>query len=152
MTSTAVKRSLLAFLLGLSAVLLWNCGPGSLPGSGPPRVESLEQARAALEQSILPNIEVSTEVVSDAAAARYTTDATPDPLPRLEDFPLYGATPQPGDNPLYVEIFSSSEKANVERQNERWLVEVAEAFNQRQVALPSGQVVQVGVRQVPSGT
>ena len=152
MTSTAVKRSLLAFLLGLSAVFLWNCGPGSLPGSGPPRVESLEQARAALEQSILPNIEVSTEVVSDAAAARYTTDATPDPLPRLEDFPLYGATPQPGDNPLYVEIFSSSEKANVERQNERWLVEVAEAFNQRQVALPSGQVVQVGVRQVPSGT
>ncbi|HEY9888110.1 MAG TPA: VWA domain-containing protein, partial [Candidatus Obscuribacterales bacterium] len=45
-----------------------------------------------------------------------------------------------------------SEKANVEKQNERWLVEVAEAFNAQGVRTASGQLIQVGIRQVPSGT
>ncbi|MGF1568983.1 MAG: VWA domain-containing protein [Nodosilinea sp.] len=144
-------RPLIAFLLGLCAVLLWNCGPGSFPGSAP-QVDSLDSARAALEQSILPNIDVGSELVSDEAATRYTTDQIEEPLPRLEDFPLYAAQPGGGGNIAYIEIFTSSEKANVDRQNERWLVEVAEAFNQRQVALPSGEVVQVGIRKVASGT
>lgn len=132
-------------------MLLWNCGPGSFPG-GSPRVDSLESAKAALEQSILPNIDVGNEVVSDAAASRFTTDQIEEPLPLVEDFPLYGAQPSGDSNTVYIEIFSSSEKANVDRQNERWLVEVAEAFNQRQETLPSGEVIQVGVRQIASGT
>ncbi len=144
------SRYLLPFLLGLCAVLLWNCGPGSFPGSGP-QVNSFDSAKAALEQSTLPKIDLRTEVVDDAIAARYTTDQIEDPLPNAQDFPLHGAQPG-GGNSVYVEIYSSSEKANVNRQNERWLVEVADAFNQRQETLPSGEVIQVGVRQVPSGT
>ncbi|HIK43514.1 MAG TPA: VWA domain-containing protein [Leptolyngbyaceae cyanobacterium M65_K2018_010] len=144
------RRSLLPFLLGLCAVLLWNCGPGRFPGTTP-RVDSVDSAQVALTQVILPKINVGTEVVADEVAARYTTDQIEEPLPRVEDFPLYGARPGDG-NTVYVEILSSSEKANVDRQNERWLVEVAEAFNQRQETLPSGQVIQVGVRKVASGT
>lgn len=141
------RRPLLAFLLGLCAVLLWNCSPG---GVSP--VDSRDSAQAALTQSILPNITVGNEVVADEAAARYTTDQIAEPLPRVEDFPLYAAQPGGGGNTVYIEIFSSSEKANVDRQNERWLVEVAEAFNQRQETLPTGEVIQVGVRKVASGT
>ena len=144
------RPPLLPFLLALCAVLLWNCSPGQLLNRAP-QVDSVETARQALEQSVLPRIQVVDDLVSDDLASRYTTDQIEDPLPQAEDFPLHGAQPG-GGNTVYVEIYSSSEKANVDRQNERWLVEVAEAFNQRQETLPSGEVVQVGVRQVASGT
>jgi Ca-activated chloride channel family protein len=114
-------------------------------------IDSPESAQAALLNSVLPKIDVIDEVVSDEIAARYATDQSVEPIPQTEDFPLYAAQPS-GGNTVHVEIFSSSEKANVNRQNERWLVEVAEAFNQRQETLPSGEVIQVGVRQVASGT
>ncbi|HSM83544.1 MAG TPA: VWA domain-containing protein [Nodosilinea sp.] len=144
------RLPLLPFLLALCAVLLWNCTPGQLLNR-PPEVNSPETARQALEQSLLSRIEVGEDIVSDDVASRYTTDQVQDPLPDVNSFPLYAAQPG-GSNAVYVEIYSSSEKANVDRQNERWLVEVAEAFNQRQETLPSGEVMQVGVRQVASGT
>jgi Ca-activated chloride channel family protein len=141
------RLHLLPFLLGLCAVLLWNCAPGNQV----PQVDSVESARQALEQSVIPNISVGEELIPDELAARYTTDQVDDPLPDISEFPLHAAQPG-GGNGVYLEIYSSSEKANVNRQNERWLVEVAEAFNQRQATLPSGEVIQVGVRQVASGT
>lgn len=141
------RLPLLPFLLGLCAVLLWNCAPGNQV----PQVNSVESARQALEQSVLPNINVGEELIPDELAARYTTDQVEDPLPDVNQLPLYAAQPS-GGNEVYLEIYSSSEKANVNRQNERWLVEVAETFNQRQETLPSGEVIQVGVRQVASGT
>jgi Ca-activated chloride channel homolog len=142
------RLPLIPFLLTLCAVLLWNCAAG---GPNVPPVSSVETARQALEQSVLPRISVTDDVVSNELAARYTTDRIEDPLPNVADFPLHAAQPG-GGNTVYLEIYSSSEKANARRQNERWLVEVAEAFNQRQVTLPSGEVIQVGVRQVASGT
>ena len=141
-------RLVLGCLLGLGLALLASC----MTSSRIPPVDSLESARTALAQTVLPQIEVGESIVPDEAAARYTTDQVDDPLPKLEDFPLYSAQPQPGGNQVYIEIFSSSEKANIDRENERWLVEVANAFNQKQVTLPSGEVIQVGVRQVASGT
>ncbi|WP_228053633.1 substrate-binding domain-containing protein, partial [Nodosilinea sp. LEGE 07298] len=144
------RLPILSFLIGLCAVLLWNCTPSQLTG-GVSGVDSVEGARQALEQSVLPNISVGEDLVADEVASRYTTDRIEDPLPDVNTFPLYAAQPG-GSNTAYIEIYSSSEKANVDRQNERWLVEVAEAFNQRQETLPSGEVIQVGVRQVASGT
>ena len=140
------RRPLLGFLLGLCAVFVWGCTLASAP-----QVDSLEDARTALNDYILPKIDVATETIPDEAAARYATDQFEEPLPNVADYPLYGAQPG-GSNTVYLEIFSSSEKANIERQNERWLVEVAEAFNQRQETLPSGEVIQVGIRQIASGT
>ncbi|MGB5971728.1 MAG: VWA domain-containing protein, partial [Nodosilinea sp.] len=140
------RRPLILFLIGLCAVLLWNC----TPRASVPQVDSVEEARQTLEQTVLPRISVGEDIISDGLASRYTTDQIEDPLPDINAFPLYGA--QPGeDSAAYIEIYSSSEKANVDRENERWLVEVAEAFNQRQETLPSGEVVQVGVRKIASG-
>lgn len=113
-------------------------------------VTSLETAHNALTKQILPSIQVDDDRVSDALASRYTTDQISDPLPNIEDFPLYGASPKADQ--VYLEIYSSSEKANIDRQNERWLVEVAEAFNQQQQKNSSGKVIQVGVRKIASGT
>lgn len=140
-------RFWLLALVGLVASsLVASCfGVGSLPS-----IDSTDQAREVLTQQVIPSIQVEDDIVSDAAAARYTTDPVAEPLPAVEDFPLYGANP--GAGAVYIEIFSSSEKANVERQNERWLVEVADTFNQQQNTLPTGEVIQVGIRKIASGT
>ncbi|MEO1069105.1 MAG: substrate-binding domain-containing protein, partial [Cyanobacteria bacterium J06638_6] len=140
---------LLAFLFSLCAVLLWNCTPTFT--NRMPAVDSTETARQVLERTVLPSITVGEDLIADEVAARYTTDQIEDPLPDINTFPLYGAQPG-GGNTAYIEIYSSSEKANIDRQNERWLVEVADAFNQRQETLPSGEVIQVGVRKIASGT
>lgn len=136
-------RQLLSVVLGLLVTLGAGCRPSI------PRVTSLEAAEAALNNRVLPSIEVVSDLVPDELASRYTVDQIAEPLPNIDDFPLYGAAPQAGQ--VYLEIYSSSEKANVDRQNERWLVEVADAFNQRQETSSSGKVIQVGVRQIASG-
>ena len=150
-------RLAIGFLLGFCLAWAWGCTPDtSLDYTAPPsqrsrsrQIDSAEKALEKLEKSVLPRIQAETEVVSDEVAMRYAVDAVEAPLPNLEDFPLYGAKPDGGEG--YIEIFSSSEKANVERQNERWLVEAAEAFNARNETLASGQPIRVGIRKIASG-
>lgn len=136
-------------LLGVSLGLIITLSLGFLGGCQSP-VTSLETAQAELTNQVLPKIEVDSDIVSDALASRYTVDQIAEPLPDIETFPLYGASPKPDQ--LYLEIYSSSEKANIDRQNERWLVEVADAFNQRQEKSRSGKLIQVGIRKIASGT
>lgn len=138
-------RTLITAALGLMITL----GLSFLGGCQSP-VTSLETAQAALTKQVLPNINTVSNLVPDELASRYTVDQIEEPLPNIDDFPLYGAAPQAGQ--VYLEIYSSSEKANIDRQNERWLVEVAEAFNQRQEKSSSGKVIQVGIRKIASGT
>ena len=146
---TTLKRSfVLSLLTGLCLTLLWGC----FGGGGIPSVESEAEAETALLETVLPKIDQTQEFVSDAVASRYSTDAISDPLPAIEDFSLYAAQPPSDEQTVYLEIFSSSEKANVDKQNERWLVEVAEAFNQQGITTSSGQPIQVGIRKIPSGT
>lgn len=136
-----------AFALGLvvGSLALGAC-------STTPPVDSFETAQEALNKSILSQIDLREAYVADSVAARYTLDDIADPLPELEDFPLYASRSQPDPNAITLEIFSSSEKANVGKQNESWLVEVAEAFNIEDFALDSGEPIHVGVRKIASGT
>ncbi|ESA35854.1 von willebrand factor a [Leptolyngbya sp. Heron Island J] len=138
-------RTLISAALGLMVTL----GLSFLGGCQSP-VTSLETAQSALNKQVLPNINVASNLVPDELASRYTVDQIAEPLPNIDDFPIYGASPQADQ--VYLEIYSSSEKANIDRQNERWLVEVAEAFNQRQEKSSSGKVIQVGIRKIASGT
>lgn len=143
-----LKRSfILSLLAGFCLTLLWGC-----LGGGIPSVESEAEAQAVLLETVLPKIDQSEEFVPDAVASRYTTDTISDPLPAIEEFPLYAGQPPSDGQTIYLEIFSSSEKANVDKQNERWLVDVAEQFNQQGITTSSGQPIQVGIRQIPSGT
>ncbi|NJN20605.1 MAG: VWA domain-containing protein [Leptolyngbya sp. RL_3_1] len=140
------QRFLAWLAMGLSLTLLWGC----FGGGGIGNIDSTEVAETVLLDQVLPGIEMSEEFIPDQVAQGYATDSISEPLPDLEDFPLYAANPS-GDG-VYLEIFSSSEKANIDKQNERWLVEVAEAFNQQRVTTSSGQLIQVGIRKIPSGT
>ncbi|WP_225886586.1 vWA domain-containing protein [Leptolyngbya sp. PCC 6406] len=132
---------------GLSLALLWGC-----VGSSVPTIDSPETAEQVLFDTLLPKVSLQENFIDDGAASRYATDSISEPLPNLEDFPLYGATPSGNTNQVYIEILSSSEKANIDKQNERWLIEVADAFNRQGKTVASGQTIQVGIRQIPSGT
>ncbi|MEM9767332.1 MAG: VWA domain-containing protein [Cyanobacteria bacterium P01_D01_bin.71] len=142
------KRSfILSLLTGFCLTMLWGCFSAGIPS-----VDSEEEAETVLLETVLPKINKAESFVSDAVASRYATDAISEPLPAIEDFPLYGAPPPNDSQTVYLEIFSSSEKANADKQNERWLIEVAEQFNQQGPITSSGQPIQVGIRQIPSGT
>ncbi|NEP62478.1 MAG: VWA domain-containing protein [Symploca sp. SIO2G7] len=138
-------RQLLGAVLGLLVTLGLGLG-----GCQQAQVNSLETAQSVLTKQVLPKINMASNLVPDELASRYTVDQIAEPLPNIDDFPLYGASPKADQT--YLEIYSSSEKANIDRQNERWLVEVADAFNQRQEKSSSGQVIQVGIRKIASGT
>ncbi len=140
-----IQRRRFWLLIGLCLALLWGCITDRT-------VNSFDSAEQYLQEKLLPKISVATSLIPDEVALRYAIDGIQEPLPPIEQFPLYAA--QPSNNPkvVYLEIFSSSEKANIKKQNERWLVEVAEAFNQQRKTIGSGEVIQVGVRKIPSGT
>lgn len=142
---TLLKRFNLFFLLGLCLSLMLACS-GSIS-----TVDSFESAEKVLQSDILPKLQVEDALISDAIAAPYATDQIPEPLPNLEDYPLYAAQPSNSPGTVYLEILSSSEKGNAQREDERWLVDVADAFNAQQVKVGSGEVVQVGIRNIPSG-
>ena len=89
--------------------------------------------------------------MSDVTAENVVIPALTNPAPDPSTFPLYGAKPSSDSNTTYIEIYSSAEKANGERQDERWLVDVAERFNQQRQTIASGKVIQVGIRNIPSG-
>lgn len=137
-----VWRWILCFCLGLCVALLGSCGL--------PKVDSAAKAQEVLINQVLPKIQVGTSDINDQVASRYTVDQIQEPLPKIEEFPLYGAQPSGNANEIYVEIYSSSEKANADRQNERWLIEVADAFN-NQGETVSGKPIKVGIRKIPSG-
>jgi Ca-activated chloride channel homolog len=118
--------------------------------TSPSSINNFDSAYQYLQNQLLPNIQVDSALVSDAEAQDRSIPPLADPLPDVEAFPLYGAKPTNDPGKIYVEIFSSTEKGNGDRQDERWLVDVAEAFNKQQHQV-SGQVIQVGIRSVPSG-
>jgi Ca-activated chloride channel homolog len=131
------------FAIALNLTLLTACGTI--------KIDSFETASKAIQNDFLPKVRIEQALVSDAAAARYSTDSIKEPLPKMEDFPLYGAQPTNDPKNVYVEIFSSSEKANAQKQDERWLVDVAEAFNTKNVNTTTGKSIKVGIRNTPSG-
>lgn len=130
------------FIIGLCFHLLWACSPP---------VDSFESADRHLREHLLPKIQVEEAIAPDTIVQNVVIPPLKDPIPDPNDFPLYGA--QPGSDPdqVYLEVYSSAEKANANRVDERWMVDVAEDFNRQQQKVSSGKVIQVGIRNIPSG-
>lgn len=135
---------LLGLAIGLCLSLLGACTTFT-------SIDSFESADRYLQQQLLPKIQVDSQLVSDSSSHNVVIPPLLDSAPDPNTFPLYGAKPDQNPNTVYIEIYSSAEKANGERSDERWLVDVAEKFNQQRQTLPSGKVIQVGIRNIPSG-
>jgi Ca-activated chloride channel family protein len=119
-------------------------------------IASPEAALERLESNMLPLIEVmpASGITIDPAVKTSAVVNGADRLPAVEAFPLYGADalPQnPGTGVLRIEIVSSVEKADGQHPDNRWLVDVAERFNQRRERIGSGPPIEVVVRAIPSG-
>ena len=138
-------KFIVGLCIGLCFSLFWACSNSA------PQLNSFEAADAYLRDRILQNIQISSEIVSDTDAYNAIIPPLEDYVPDPETYPLYGAEPSNDPNIVYVEVYSSAEKANAARDDERWLVDVAEQFNKQQERLPSGELIQVGVRNIPSG-
>lgn len=123
----------------------------SLPHACSASINSFESADRYLSQTLLPNISVDSQFISDTEADNVVIPSLTDSVPDPNTFPLYGAAPTQDPNIVQIEIYSSAEKANGERQDERWLIDVVEKFNQQRQKLSSGEVIQVGIRNIPSG-
>lgn len=144
-----MKRLRFAVWLGVGLCLSGLWAFSALPFS--PSVKSFDAADRYLHQRLLPKVEVESQLVSDTAAYNTVIPPLADAVPDPATYPLSGAQPTNEAGVVYIEVYSSAEKANAARPDERWLVDVAEAFNQKRQTLPSGQVIQVGVRNIPSG-
>jgi Ca-activated chloride channel homolog len=118
--------------------------------AAPSAIGDLDSAYQYLQGKILPNIKIDLALVSDTSAQSRVIPPLADPVPDVSTFPLYGAQPSSDSGKLYVEIFTSVDKGNGDRPDERWLVDVAEAFNQQQNRV-DGQVIQIGIRGIASG-
>ena len=121
-----------------------------------PPIASPEAALQRLESEILPAIEVQTAapITMDPTITTASALTAADRLPAVEAFPLYGgdALPlNPGNAVLRIEIVSSVEKADGRHPENRWLVDVAERFNQRRERIGGGPPIEVVVRAIPSG-
>ncbi|WP_427158883.1 VWA domain-containing protein [Aliinostoc sp. HNIBRCY26] len=134
----------IGFVIGLCVSLLSACTTFT-------PIDSFESADRYLQEQLLPKIQVDSQLVSDSSSYSVVIPPLVDSTPNPNNFPLYGAKPDKNSNTVYIEIYSSAEKANGERTDERWLVDVAEKFNQQRQTLPSGEVIQVGIRNIPSG-
>ncbi|ACK70262.1 von Willebrand factor type A [Gloeothece citriformis PCC 7424] len=135
------KKLIFGFIIGLFFSFLWGCV----------EIDSFETADRVLSSNLLPKIEVENNIIPDEVALRYSTKNISEPLPSLDQYPLYAAQPSNTPNTLYLEIYSSAEKANAQKEDERWLVDVAEQFNAQKIKVSSGKTIQVGIRNIPSG-
>ena len=119
-----------------------------------PPVTSAEGALQRLERQLIPAIALDPplEGAPWGAPSPATAVAPEEALPSVDAFPLYGGPTQPLDpaGTLRVEIVSSLEKADGPRTDRRWLVDVAERFNQRDERLGAKRL-EVVVRAIPSG-
>ena len=131
--------------LGLCLVLLWGCLKGT------EQIDSFESAERVLKNEIIPKISLQKNLVRDEIAINYVVENIEEPLPSLDKYPINGAQPTRESNTVYLEIFSSSEKANPNKQDERWLLDVAAKFNANNVKTDSGKIIKVGLRNIPSG-
>jgi Ca-activated chloride channel homolog len=113
-------------------------------------ITSFDQAYQHLK-TLISDIHVQSTSVPDSIARQVVVPPLNDTLPDLNNFPLYGASPNKDPKTVFVEIFSSSEKGNANREDERWLIDVAEAFNRQQARVSTGEIIQVGIRNIPSG-
>jgi hypothetical protein len=121
-----------------------------------PPITSPEAALQRLESKILPAIDVQTAapITMDPTVTTASAPTAADRLPAVEAFPLYGGdalAQNPGAAVLRIEIVSSVEKADGRHPENRWLVDVAERFNQRRERIGAGPPIEVVVRAIPSG-
>ncbi|MEL7333471.1 MAG: hypothetical protein AAFN12_14595, partial [Cyanobacteria bacterium J06560_2] len=93
-------KFIVGLCIGLCFSLLWSCSTVSSS------FKTFDQADAYLRDRILPNITVSSKVISDTDAYNAVIPPLQDYVPDPETYPLYGAEPTNDSGTVYVEVYS----------------------------------------------
>lgn len=75
-----------------------------------------------------------------------------DLLPDISTYEIVTGSQYKTSGKVQVEIFVSTEKSNPDNPEDRWMVDVANDFNNSNVRLSNGQMAEIQVRKIASGT
>jgi len=75
-----------------------------------------------------------------------------DTLPDISGFEIVTGSNKGYSNRVQIEIFSSTEKSTPKNAQDRWLYDVANDFNNAQIRLSDGRIIEILVRNIASGT
>jgi len=113
------------------------------------RILSYQEASAELSD-LMRNIKWSENIVRRRAKVQLGQQQDlKDTLPDIGLFPIVAGSEISGNN-VSPEIFVSTEKSGTGIDG--IMVEIAKAFNARNILLKNGQVAKVGIRKIASGT
>jgi Ca-activated chloride channel family protein len=133
-------------VLGVIAFQFWPKIGSFTGGAGD---LSREQAAVQLDR-LVDDIKPIDALVDWRAKIDIAAKATiEDTLPDIDQFDLV-VNPPAGTNDVAVEIFVSTEKSS--SGDDGWMVDLAEAFNNANIAVSSGRTGKVRIRRIPSGT
>lgn len=141
-------------LLLVGAIVAWNFIP-DLPnqvgrlmgGAGIGGPMDPVAAEADLDRK-LNDVTWSVQAVTGVSTMAAPVSDLAATLPPVETFPM--AVQPELSSRATAEIFVSTEKAGT--GDDGWMREAAEAFNRARVTLPSGEIAQVAIRAIASGT
>lgn len=139
-----VTRWLSCFVVTLLLCLssLWACSPDTgqvlLPADTTAQIQTLVND-LAINSSPLPEILTTTKPPPIA-----------EPLPNLENYPVYGDENPSNLNTISLEIYSSPEKSNPDSSTEDFLIEAVDKFNAQNQTI-DGKKIEVSIRSIPSG-
>lgn len=133
-------RRILAVISALM-MLVASCGGDAEP------IDPIEAADRL--QELVGEIGWQNSPVTRKANVPPPTLELEDTLPPIDEFPLV-VTAARGSDRVVAEIFASTEKSG--DGTDRWMVEVAESFNDANLALADGRVARVEIRKIASGT
>lgn len=144
------KTPILIAIIGVIATVVLICAalgsnmknPGGSSG-GITEFSSSEDAEKTMEKS-LKNIKVR-----NADPVKSTVDYSDNLVANLPNIETKYPLTVIGSGDVNIEIFSTSEKAG--KNQNGWLNEIAETFNNNKVRLENGKVASVSVRSIPSG-
>ncbi len=144
------KTPILIAIIGVIATVVLICAalgsnmknPGGSSG-GITEFSSSEDAEKTMEKS-LKNIKVR-----NADPVKSTVDYSDNLVANLPNIETKYPLTVIGSGDVDIEIFSTSEKAG--KNQNGWLNEIAETFNNNKVRLENGKVASVSVRSIPSG-
>jgi Ca-activated chloride channel family protein len=140
-----LKKFIIWLAIGICTVLaLQSCGESY-------EAKSPNEVYKVLQEKIIPKIATDKSFINDSIARNYAISKIENPLPKIETFPLFAAQSNQNSNTIYLEIFTSPDKGDGDKQDERWMVDVAEAFNAKKLTVNSGKTIQIGIRSIPSG-
>ena len=134
---------IMVMLIGGIVVMVSNSSKDEVVPSESSTSEDIPTGKT-LEQ-LMSKVKYETASLVKAPVNLGDTSNLYDELPEIDKYPLVVE----GTGDIDIEIFTSGEKAG--KNNDRWMIDVAEKFNSSHVVLANGKSVSISVRAVASG-